>query len=67
MLNVVYSATRQWNCGDEFILFGCRNLLEKVLGGHNPIIYNRNPDIRRLSRINMEQFVRFGGGGILRG
>ena len=60
MLNIAYSTTRQWNCGDEFILFGCRNLLEKFLGEHNSIIYNRNPDIRRLSRINLDQATQTG-------
>ncbi len=60
MLNIAYSTTRQWNCGDEFILFGCRNLLEKALGRHNAIIYNRNPDIRRLSRINLDDAARSG-------
>ena len=60
MLNIAYSTTRQWNCGDEFILFGCRNLLEKAIGEHNSIIYNRNPDIRRLSRINLDQSAQTG-------
>lgn len=60
MLNIAYSTTRQWNCGDEFILFGCRHLLDKALGEHNAIIYNRNPDIRRLSRLNLEQAAQTG-------
>ncbi|AYV21247.1 polysaccharide pyruvyl transferase family protein [Vibrio mediterranei] len=47
MKNVVYSTTRQWNPGDEFILMGTQYLLEKVIGKHNPIIFNRNPQIRR--------------------
>ena len=46
MKNIAYCTTRQWNCGDEFILFGCINLVEEIIGKHNKIIYNRNPDIR---------------------
>ena len=46
MKNVIYSTTRQWNPGDEFILMGVINILNEVIGEHNPIIYNRNPDIR---------------------
>jgi hypothetical protein len=46
MKNILFSTTRQWNCGDEFILFGCINILEKILGENfNSIIYNRHPDI----------------------
>lgn len=45
-LNIIYNTTRQWNCGDEFILLGCINIIKSVLGAHNKIIYNRNPDIR---------------------
>ncbi|MGJ0343718.1 polysaccharide pyruvyl transferase family protein [Aliarcobacter cryaerophilus] len=57
-MNIVFSTTRQWNPGDEFILLGTINLLqeyfeqqkEKRLKNNlqfNPIIYNRNPQIRR--------------------
>lgn len=46
MKTICYNTTRQWNCGDEFILFGIRRIFDKVLGEHNSIIYNRNPDIR---------------------
>jgi hypothetical protein len=49
-MNIVFSTTRQWNPGDEFILMGCMNLLRKQLGDFNPIIYNRNPQIRRARR-----------------
>lgn len=45
-LNVLFSTTRQWNPGDEFILFGIQHLLNDILGGYNAIIYNRNPQIR---------------------
>ena len=47
VLNVLFSTTRQWNPGDEFILMGTINLLKRNLGVEiNPIIYNRNPQIR---------------------
>lgn len=46
MKNILFSATRQWNCGDEFILFGTQNLLENVFSNKiNPILYDRNPDL----------------------
>lgn len=44
--NVVYSATRQWNPGDEFILRGARRVIEAKIGPSNAILYNRNPDAR---------------------
>ena len=44
--NVVYSTTRQWNPGDEFILHGCQNILSNLIGEHNAIIYNRNPELK---------------------
>ncbi|MBA2840765.1 polysaccharide pyruvyl transferase WcaK-like protein [Methanococcus maripaludis] len=47
MKNVLFSTTRQWNPGDEFILLGCMNLLKEVIGEFNPIIYNRNPEVRQ--------------------
>ncbi len=47
MRNIIFSTTRQWNVGDEFILFGAINLIRAVLPeGFNPIIYNRHPDLR---------------------
>lgn len=46
-MNIVFSTTRQWNPGDEFILLGCINLLRDHLGEFNPIIFNRHPQIRR--------------------
>lgn len=45
-LNVVFSTTRQWDPGDEFILAGIRNILHELNIEFNPIIFNRNPDIR---------------------
>lgn len=46
-MNILASATRQWNPGDEFILFGVQNLLGRE---HNWIIYDRNPDLLRGGR-----------------
>lgn len=46
MKNIVFSTTRQWNPGDEFILMGVRNILAALDLAHNPVIFNRNPDIR---------------------
>jgi hypothetical protein len=43
--NIVHSTTRSWNCGDDFILFGVRRLVEAVLPAHNPVVFNRNPDL----------------------
>lgn len=48
MKNVVYSATRQWNPGDEFILQGSINLMQSAIGEHNAILYNRHPGLRPL-------------------
>lgn len=43
-INIVFSATRQWNPGDEFIMMGCINLLKNNFPfSFNPLIYNRNP------------------------
>lgn len=45
--NVLISTTRQWNPGDEFIMQGAINILQYTFGDvFNPIIFNRNPDIR---------------------
>jgi hypothetical protein len=45
--NVLISTTRQWNPGDEFIMQGTFNVLKEAFGDRfNPIIFNRNPEIR---------------------
>ncbi len=51
-LNILFSTTRQWNCGDEFILFGVRRLLDDLGVSYNAILYNRHPSInpRRFTR-----------------
>jgi hypothetical protein len=45
-MNIIFSTTRQWNPGDEFILRGVRNILLELGVTYNPIIFNRNPDVR---------------------
>jgi polysaccharide pyruvyl transferase WcaK-like protein len=52
-MNIVFSTTRQWNPGDEFILMGCINLLHEHFGDFNPIIYNRNPQTRRARKYDI--------------
>ena len=49
MINIVFSTTRQFNPGDEFILYGIINILHDVMKkkAFNSIIYNRNPDINQ--------------------
>ena len=51
MRNIMFSTTRSWNPGDEFILFGLKRIFKNVLGDFNPIIYNRHPDIHVFSKI----------------
>jgi len=43
MKDILFSSTRQWNPGDEFILFGIRNILEEMDIKYNPILFNRHP------------------------
>jgi hypothetical protein len=47
-LNILFSTTRSWNPGDDFILFGIINLFKSLLDHINPIIYNRNPNLHSL-------------------
>lgn len=42
---IVYSTTRSWNCGDDFILFGVRRLVGASLPHHLPLVFNRNPEL----------------------
>ena len=58
--NILFSTTRQWNPGDEFILLGVINILKEILKDFNPIIYNRNPSIRpKYSYLNFLYNSRF--------
>ena len=46
--NVLFSTTRMWNCGDDFILFGVRELIGAVVPQFNAVVYNRNPEFHVL-------------------
>lgn len=50
-MNIIFSTTRQWNPGDEIILFGCINALQKAGLSFNPVIYNRSPQVRHKSKV----------------
>lgn len=43
--NILLSTTYGWNCGDDFIAFGVRNIINQVISEANFISYNRNPDL----------------------
>ncbi|HLF17944.1 MAG TPA: polysaccharide pyruvyl transferase family protein [Candidatus Omnitrophota bacterium] len=58
--NILFSTTRQWNPGDEFILTGILNLLRGIDPHFNPVIFNRNPEIQHESGSAFE--MRFKGG-----
>lgn len=45
MKNYLFSTTRQYNPGDEFILFGVINILEEMGSRFNPVIFNRNQEV----------------------
>ena len=49
-MNILLSSTRQWNCGDEFIAIGVKNILKnlKPFKNANFFIYNRAPDLHFL-------------------
>lgn len=49
--NILFSTTRNWNIGDEFILFGILNLFKSLLDHINPVIYNRNPNLHGLRTV----------------
>ncbi len=56
-MNIVFSTTRQWNPGDEFILMGAINLLKEYFGEFNPVIYNRNPQTRRARKYDVVKAI----------
>lgn len=62
-MNIVFSTTRQWNPGDEFILLGTINLLQEYFEQKkgevefNSIIFNRNPQIRRARKRDFIKMV----------
>lgn len=57
MKNIVFSSTKQWNPGDEFILLGVRQILAKIGVAHNAILYNRHPGLR--STFMDRQYFRY--------
>lgn len=63
MKNIVFSTTRQYNPGDEFILMGLENLFADLGIEYNAIIANRHPVIDRnwkgLSLDNSFDFVNW--------
>jgi len=47
MYNILYSTTRQWNVGDEFIHKGIKNVIEEIYGKpRTSTIHNRNPQVK---------------------
>jgi polysaccharide pyruvyl transferase WcaK-like protein len=50
-INILFSTTRNWNIGDDFILFGILNLFKSLLNHINPVIYNRNPNLHELRTV----------------
>lgn len=45
-MNILFTTTKQWNVGDEFILKGIRNLLTTRIPRHTLLPWNRSPAIR---------------------
>lgn len=50
MKTILFSTTRQYNPGDEFILMGLENLFKEIPLSYNSVIANRNPMIDKLSK-----------------
>lgn len=44
--NILLSSTIAWNPGDEFIRIG----VKRLLGDHNYVVWNRNPDVMSIGR-----------------
>ncbi|NKF21646.1 polysaccharide pyruvyl transferase family protein [Solimonas sp. C16B3] len=49
-MKIVFSATRQWNPGDEFILRGCIRAFALAGVDVMPVLFNRHPQIRPAHR-----------------
>ena len=43
-MNILISTTTNWNCGDDFIRFGVKNILKHIFPNANYIHYDRNPN-----------------------
>ena len=48
-IKIIFSSTRGWNPGDEFILIGIKNLLNSLNIDYSEILYNRHPALRTSS------------------
>jgi Polysaccharide pyruvyl transferase len=59
-LNIVFVTTRQWNPGDEIILFGCLQLMNQCGFEFNPVIFNRNPQIRHKGKTRNVHRLKLG-------
>ena len=53
---ILYSTTRMWNAGDDFILFGVRSLIRELLPASIPLVYNRNPDLH-IPRLQLDRAI----------
>jgi hypothetical protein len=50
----IFSTTRSWNPGDDFIFYGVRNLIENFIPKFNNFIYDRNPEYHFLRNPTMD-------------
>ncbi|WP_269625320.1 polysaccharide pyruvyl transferase family protein [Prochlorococcus marinus] len=64
--NILLSTSYGWNCGDDFIAFGVRNLLDSILPEVNYIIYNRNPDLHKQRTLYNELKIKLEDGRIFK-
>ena len=59
--NILFSTTRTWNPGDDFILMGVLNLFDSLIQNYNPVIYNRNPALHNFRvHFNRDKVVKLG-------
>ncbi len=56
--NILFSTTRCWNPGDDFILMGVLNIFKKLIPEFNSIIYDRNPDNHK-NRVVFDKNLNF--------
>jgi len=52
------STTKQWNCGDEFIWYGIRNIMQAIGFKANYILYNRHPSINPRPRLYRRNILK---------
>lgn len=51
MKSILISSTRQWNCGDEFIWFGVRRVLQAAGVRASWVLWNRHPNVHPRPRL----------------